>query len=50
MNPRTRYTVRFDVAQTGGASVTVELNDTVVEEIDLDAELNDDAIDNTTTE
>lgn len=50
VNPRTRYTVRFDVAQAGGASVTVELNDTVVEEIDLDAELNDDAIDNTTTE
>lgn len=50
VNPQTRYTVKFDVAQAGGATVTIELNDTVIEEIALDAELNDDALNETTTE
>lgn len=37
---RTRYTYTFDISTAGSARVTVSLDDTVVEEIDLNTELN----------
>ncbi len=37
---RTRYTYRFDLSTAGSAKVTVSLDDTVVDEIDIPAELN----------
>ncbi|MBP3482964.1 MAG: DUF4493 domain-containing protein [Alistipes sp.] len=42
--PRTRYTIRFDVADAGAGTVRIELDDTLVEEVEIDAELNDNAL------
>ena len=39
--PRTRYIVKYDVAQAGGAMLTISLNDQPVEVIDIENELND---------
>ena len=44
VNPQTRYTVKFDVAQAGGATIAIWLNDTIVGEVAIDTELNDDAL------
>ena len=40
---RTFYTVKFDVEQAGGASLTITLNDTLVETHTIETELNDNA-------
>ena len=40
---RTLYTVKFDVENAGGATLTITLNDTLVESIDIEQELNDNA-------
>jgi len=44
LKPQTRYTVRYDVAQAGSATVRIELDDTLVGEQEIDAELNDNAL------
>lgn len=44
VNPQTRYTVKFDVAQAGGATIEISLNDTLVSNVNIDNELNDDAL------
>ncbi len=44
VNPQTRYTVKFDVAEAGGATVEITLNDTIIGNVSIDKELNDDAI------
>lgn len=44
VNPQTRYTVKFDVEQAGGATVEISLNDTLAGEIPIENELNDDAL------
>ncbi|MBE6210851.1 MAG: DUF4493 domain-containing protein [Rikenellaceae bacterium] len=44
VNPQTRYTVKFDVEQAGGATIEISLNDKVVNEVTIDNELNDDAL------
>lgn len=44
VNPQTRYTVKFDVAQAGGATITISLNNTIVGEVAIENELNDDAL------
>lgn len=41
--PQTLYTYTFDVSGAGSATVTISLDDTVVEEIDIDTELNPNA-------
>ncbi len=40
---QTLYTVKFDVENAGGATLTITLNDTLVESIDIEQELNDNA-------
>lgn len=40
---RTFYTVKFDVQQAGSASLTITLNDTLVETYTIETELNDNA-------
>lgn len=40
---RTFYTVKFDVEQAGSASLTISLNDTLVETYTIETELNDNA-------
>ena len=40
---KTLYTVKFDVENAGGATLTISLNDTLVESIDIEQELNDNA-------
>lgn len=40
---RTFYTVKFDVQQAGSASLTISLNDTLVETYTIETELNDNA-------
>lgn len=40
---QTLYTVKFDVAEAGSATLTITLNETLVESIDIDQELNDNA-------
>ena len=40
---QTLYTVKFDVEKAGGATLTITLNDTLVESIDIEQELNDNA-------
>lgn len=40
---QTLYTVKLDVENAGSAQLTVTLNDTLVESIDIDQELNDNA-------
>ncbi len=44
VNPQTRYTVKFDVEQAGGATVEISFNNTIVGEVQIDNELNDDAL------
>lgn len=44
VNPQTRYTVKFDVAEAGGATIEISLNNTIVGNITIDNELNDDAL------
>ena len=44
LKPQTRYTVRYDVAQAGAATVRIVLDDTLVGEAEIDAELNDNAL------
>lgn len=44
VNPQTRYTVKFDVAQAGGATIEISLNDKIVGNVTIDNELNDDAL------
>lgn len=44
VNPQTRYTVKFDVAKAGSATIEITLNDTLVGEVTIDNELNDDAL------
>lgn len=39
--PRTRYTLRYDVAQAGGTTLQITLNNELEEEIDIEAELNE---------
>ena len=38
---QTFYTVKFDVENAGRATLTITLNDTLVESIDIEQELND---------
>lgn len=40
---QTFYTVKLDVENAGGATLTITLNDTIVESIDIEQELNDNA-------
>lgn len=40
---KTLYTVKFDVETAGSATLTITLNDTLVESIDIEQELNDNA-------
>lgn len=40
---QTLYTVKLDVENAGGATLTITLNDTLVESIDIEQELNDNA-------
>ena len=40
---QTLYIVKFDVENAGGATLTITLNDTLVESIDIEQELNDNA-------
>jgi hypothetical protein len=40
---QTLYTVKFDVETAGSATLTITLNETLVESIDIDQELNDNA-------
>ena len=40
---QTLYTVKFDVEKAGGATLTITLNDTLVESFDIEQELNDNA-------
>lgn len=40
---QTLYTVKFDVENVGSATLTITLNDTLVESIDIEQELNDNA-------
>lgn len=40
---QTLYTVKFDVAEAGSATLTITLNETLVESIEIDQELNDNA-------
>jgi hypothetical protein len=40
---RTFYTVKFDVELAGSASLTISLNDTLVETYTIETELNDNA-------
>lgn len=40
---QTFYTVKFDVEKAGGATLTITLNDTLVESFDIEQELNDNA-------
>ncbi len=40
---QTLYTVKFDVEQAGSAQLTITLNETLVESIDIEQELNDNA-------
>jgi hypothetical protein len=40
---QTLYTVKLDVENAGGAQLTITLNDTLVESIDIEQELNDNA-------
>ena len=44
VNPQTRYTVKFDVAEAGGATIEISLNNTIVGNVNIDNELNDDAL------
>jgi hypothetical protein len=44
VNPQTRYTVKFDVAKAGSATIEITLNDTLVGQVTIDNELNDDAL------
>lgn len=44
VNPQTRYTVKFDVAEAGGATIQISLNDTIVGNVTIETELNDDAL------
>ena len=40
---QTLYTVKFDVAEAGSTTLTITLNETLVESIEIDQELNDNA-------
>ena len=40
---QTLYTVKLDVENAGGATLTITLNDTIIESIDIEQELNDNA-------
>ena len=40
---QTLYTVKLDVENAGGATLTITLNDTLIESIDIEQELNDNA-------
>ena len=40
---QTLYTVKFDVAEAGSATLTITLNETLVDSIEIDQELNDNA-------
>ena len=40
---QTLYTVKFDVENAGSATLNITLNDTLVESIDIEQELNDNA-------
>ncbi len=40
---QTLYIVKFDVENAGGATLTITLNDTLVESVDIEQELNDNA-------
>lgn len=44
VNPQTRYTVKYDVAQAGGVTLDITLNDKLVESFTIETELNDDAL------
>ena len=44
VNPQTRYTVKFDVAEAGSVTIHIKLNDNLIESIAIDTELNDDAL------
>lgn len=44
VNPQTRYTVKFDVAEAGGATIEISINNTIVGNVNIDNELNDDAL------
>ena len=44
VNPQTRYTVKYDVAQAGRATIEISLNNTLVGEVAIDNELNDEAL------
>ncbi len=44
VNPQTRYTVKFDVADAGNATIEISLNNTIVGNVTIDNELNDDAL------
>ena len=44
VNPQTRYTVKFDVAQAGSATIEITLNNELVGQVAIDNELNDDAL------
>lgn len=44
VNPQTRYTVKFDVEQAGGATIEISLNDKIVGNVNIENELNDDAL------
>ena len=43
VNAQTLYTVKLDVEEAGSATLTITLNDTLVESIDIEQELNDNA-------
>ena len=43
VKPQTIYTVKLDVEQAGSATLTITLNETLVESIDIEQELNDNA-------
>mgnify|MGYP006361205613 FL=1 len=40
---QTLYTVKFDVEKAGSATLNITLNETLVESIDIEQELNDNA-------
>lgn len=40
---KTLYTIKFDVAEAGSATLQITLNDTLVESVDIERELNDNA-------
>ena len=43
VKPQTLYTVKFDVEDAGSATLTITLNETLVESIEIEQELNDNA-------